>query len=161
MEQGIHRGLGRATLLLALALAAGPLAAQTPRPGDAVALGRYLVQIAGCNDCHTPGYAMAAGRVDEKEWLSGDLLGWRGPWGTSYAINLRLYFAGLSQAQWLEHARRMEPRPPMPWWNLRAMSEEELSAIYRYVQAAGPTGRPMPAALPPGQAPAPPFVQFP
>jgi len=83
------------------------------------------------------------------------------PRGTSYAINLRLYFAGLSEAQWLEHARRMEPRPPMPWWNLRAMSDEELSAIYRYVRAAGPAGRPMPAALPPGQAPAPPFVQFP
>jgi len=72
MEQANHRGLGRAAALLALALAAGPLAAQTPRPGDAVALGRYLVQIAGCNDCHTPGYAMAAGRVDEKEWLTGD-----------------------------------------------------------------------------------------
>ena len=55
----------------------------------------------------------------------------------------------------------MVPRPPMPWWNLRAMSDEELSAIYRYVRAAGPAGRLMPAALPPGQAPAPPFVQFP
>jgi len=147
--------------LLALFLAAGPLAAQTASPGDAVALGRHLVQIAGCNDCHTPGYAMAAGRVDEKEWLTGDPLGWRGPWGTTYAVNLRLYFAGLSEAQWLENARRMEPRPPMPWWNLRAMSDQELGAIYRYVRGAGPAGRAMPAALPPGQAPAPPFVQFP
>ena len=55
----------------------------------------------------------------------------------------------------------MEPRPPMPWWNLHAMSERERRAIYRYVPAAGPAGRPMSTALPPGQAPAPPFVQFP
>ena len=162
MEYAIDRGSARAMgVLLALALAAGPLAAQSAGPADALALGRHLVQVAGCNDCHTPGYAMAAGRVDEKEWLTGDPLGWRGPWGTTYAINLRLYFAGLGEAQWLEHARRMEPRPPMPWWNLRAMSDQELRAIYRYVRAAGPAGQPMPAALPPGQAPAPPFVQFP
>ena len=31
------------------------------RPTDTVALGRYLVQTAGCNDCHTPGYGMSAG----------------------------------------------------------------------------------------------------
>ena len=162
MEHVIPRGPARtAGALLALVLAAGPLAAQTAGPADALALGRHLVQVAGCNDCHTAGYAMAAGRVDEKEWLTGDPLGWRGPWGTTYAINLRLYFAGLGETQWLENARRMEPRPPMPWWNLRAMSDQELRAIYRYVRAAGPAGQPMPTALPPGQAPAPPFVQFP
>ena len=78
MEHVIPRGPARtAGALLALALAAGPLAAQTAGPADALALGRHLVQVAGCNDCHTAGYAMAAGRVDEKEWLTGDPLGWR------------------------------------------------------------------------------------
>jgi len=42
--------------------------------------GRYIAQIAGCNDCHTPNYAQSGGRVPEKDWLIGDRLGWRGPW---------------------------------------------------------------------------------
>ena len=29
----------------------------------AVRRGQYLVQIAGCNDCHTAGYAETAGKV--------------------------------------------------------------------------------------------------
>ena len=56
-----------APALLACSLWAGTAAAQPVRPsdGDAVALGRYLVQTTGCNDCHTAGYAASAGRVAE------------------------------------------------------------------------------------------------
>ena len=50
------------------------------KPSAEAARGKYLVQIAGCNDCHTPGYTSSAGKVDEKLWLTGDQLGWRGPW---------------------------------------------------------------------------------
>src|SRR5215470_5655562 len=32
------------------------------------ARGKYIVQIAGCNDCHTPGYTASAGKVEEKLW---------------------------------------------------------------------------------------------
>jgi mono/diheme cytochrome c family protein len=157
---------------LAITIAAGlavcGVLAQTPkappapeRPRDAVALGRYLVQTTGCNDCHTAGYNAAAGQLAETQWLTGDSLGWRGPWGTTYATNLRLYFARITEAQWLAHARAMEPRLFMLWFNLRAMSDTDLSAIYRYIQAAGPAGEPAPAWLPPGKTPAGPFVQFP
>lgn len=157
---------------LAITLAAGlsvcGVLAQTPngrtapeRPRDAVALGRYLVQTTGCNDCHTSGYNAAAGKLAEAQWLTGDSLGWSGPWGTTYATNLRLYFARLTEAQWLSHARVMEPRPPMPWFNLRAMSDTDLRAIYRYLKAAGPAGEPAPAYVPPGKTPAGPLVQFP
>ena len=51
--------------------------------------GRYLVKISGCNDCHTAGYAMTGGNIPESQWLMGDKLGWRGPWGTTYPANLR------------------------------------------------------------------------
>jgi mono/diheme cytochrome c family protein len=148
-----------AGLAVSAALAQAP--ATPERPRDAVALGRYLVQTTGCNDCHTAGYNASAGTLAESQWLTGDALGWRGPWGTTYATNLRLYFAHMSEAQWLSHARRMEPRPPMPWFNLRAMSDTDLRAIYRYIKAAGPAGQPAPAYVPPGKTPAPPFVQFP
>ncbi len=53
--------------------------------------GRYLVRIAGCNDCHTPGYAESGGLLPEARWLVGDKLGWHGPWGTTYPTNLRLF----------------------------------------------------------------------
>ena len=100
--------------------------------------------------------------MPEKDWLTGDALGWRGPWGTTYAANLRLYFSGgLTEAQWLARARSMEPRPPMPWFNLRAMSDADLSAIYRFAKASGPAGQPAPAYLPPGQQPPQPYIQFP
>ncbi|MDZ7865961.1 c-type cytochrome [Acidovorax sp.] len=147
------------------ALAASAALAQSPagpqRPRDSVELGRYLVKTTGCNDCHTAGYNESAGKLSESKWLTGDTLGWRGPWGTTYATNLRLYFANMDETQWLQHARTMTPRPPMPWFNLRAMSDNDLRAIYRYVKAAGPAGQPAPAYVPPGKTPAGPFVQFP
>lgn len=126
-----------------------------------VARGRYLVQTAGCNDCHTPGYAEAGGKVPEQAWLTGDRLGWRGPWGTSYATNLRLRLAEMSRDDWLRFARAMQPRPPMPWFNVRAMSDQDLTAIWAWVKAMGPAGEPAPQALPPGQAPVGPVVMFP
>jgi len=70
--------------------------------------GKYLVKIAGCNDCHTSGYAMSGGKVAEAQWLTGDKLGWRGPWGTTYPSNLRLYFATTSETQWVKHAKSMQ-----------------------------------------------------
>ncbi len=122
--------------------------------------GRYLVQIGGCNDCHTPGYAESAGKVDEKLWLTGDILGWRGPWGTTYAANLRLGAEKMSEADWMKRARSAL-RPPMPWFNLRDMSDADVRAIYHYLKYAGPAGKPAPDYLPPDKEPAPPFVTFP
>lgn len=143
-------------------LALGVVAAD-PLPGgdDPVQRGRYLVRIAGCNDCHTPNYAMSRGEVAERLWLTGDALGWSGPWGTTYATNLRLRLAGLSEEQWLHLVRSMEPRPPMPWFNLRSMSAADLKAIYAYTRALGAAGVPAPAYVPPGGQPAGPVVRFP
>jgi mono/diheme cytochrome c family protein len=136
-------------------------APQRPSDNDPIALGRYLVLTTGCNDCHTAGFALSAGATPEAEWLTGDRLGWRGPWGTSYPSNLRLSLARFSEGQWLSYARNLQARPPMPWFGLREMSDTDLLAIYRYVRAAGPAGEPAPAALPPGQVPAGPVIQFP
>lgn len=139
-------------------------AAQKPKPAAEsrdLERGRYLAKIAGCNDCHTAGYIMNAGKVPEKQWLMGDMLGWRGPWGTTYAVNLRLYMRDLTEQQWLHIARNKEMRPPMPWFALREMTEDDLRAIYRYVRHLGPAGKPAPAYLPPDREPKPPFVTFP
>ncbi|HYC44961.1 MAG TPA: hypothetical protein VED01_05695 [Burkholderiales bacterium] len=123
--------------------------------------GRYLVKVAGCNDCHTAGYAMSGGKVPESQWLMGDKLGWKGPWGTTYPINLRLYFRDMSEATWLKRAKTMETRPPMPWFALHDMTEQDLKAIYRYTKTLQPAGEPAPAFVPPGKEPQGPVVTFP
>lgn len=162
---------GTARVLALLTIAAIPLAASaaernvstssaTPDPAQ-IQRGRYLVKVTGCNDCHTPGYAPSGGKVPEAQWLVGDQLGWRGPWGTTYPANLRLYMRDLSEEQWVRAAKTMQSRPPMPWFALRDMTEQDLKAIYHYVKALGPAGAPAPAYVAPGKTPQTPYVQFP
>jgi mono/diheme cytochrome c family protein len=146
---------------LALLACAGAFAGPTEASKDQLRRGRYLIQVAGCNDCHTPNYGPKNGQVDEKLWLTGDALGWAGPWGTTYASNLRLMMANMSEQQWIHHARNMQPRPPMPWFNVRAMSDADLKAIYAFTRSLGPRGAPVPAYVPPGKKAAGPVVQFP
>lgn len=122
--------------------------------------GRYITKTAGCNDCHTPGYAQTGGEVDESQWLIGDSLGWEGPWGVTYPINLRLFMNDLTEEQWLAVARS-PARPPMPWFGLRDMTDEDLRAIYHYVRSLGPAGKPAPDYAPPGQVVTTPVVRMP
>ncbi|NMF89176.1 cytochrome C [Aromatoleum petrolei] len=141
--------------LLACAAATAVLAADPA----AAERGRYLVSIAGCNDCHTEGYAQSDGKVPEPQWLTGSAVGFSGPWGVSYPGNLRLVAAMLDEAGWLERVRQ-GGLPPMPWSSLRAMSESDLLAIYRYLRDLGAAGEPAPQAVAPGQPIATPHFVF-
>jgi mono/diheme cytochrome c family protein len=126
---------------------------------DDIRHGRYLIRTSGCNDCHTPGYMQKDGHVPETEWLTGDAIGWQGPWGTTYPANLRLLFSSLTEQQWLAHARK-PMRPPMPSPSLRAMRDADLRAIYRYVRSLEVKGRPAPIYVPPGGKVATPYFDF-
>jgi len=148
-------------LFMLLALAAVFPALAQDKADPLVGRGRYLVSIAGCNDCHTPNYPPSGGKVPEAQWLTGESLGWSGPWGTTYPTNLRLYMQDLTEEQWVKKAKTLQARPPMPWFNVRAMSTSDLRAIYRYVRHLGPAGQPAPAYVPPGQEPKGPAVRFP
>lgn len=149
--------------LALLTLSSAPaVAVDTGRHADPlIARGRYVVTIGGCNDCHTPGYAASDGKVDEKDWLVGDALGWRGPWGTTYAANLRTYMQSMSEADWVAKAKTLQTRPPMPAMNVRAMTTADLRAVHRFVRSLGPAGSPAPAYVPPNQEPKGPVVTFP
>lgn len=97
---------------------------QEPRTVEVplVERGAYLVNIGGCNDCHTPKlFAEAGPEPDQSRLLSGhpanaklppvppgvigpdqwgaiannDLTAWAGPWGVSYAANLTPDATGL------------------------------------------------------------------
>jgi mono/diheme cytochrome c family protein len=128
---------------------------------ESIEQGRYLVRIAGCNDCHTPGYPEAGGEIPEQQWLVGDRLGWRGPWGTTYPGNLRLYMYKVTEDEWMKAARTTQFRPPMPWFTLHHMREQDLRDLYRFIHSLGPAGEPAPAYLPPGQEPKGPYVLYP
>jgi mono/diheme cytochrome c family protein len=142
--------------LLALCIAVSAAAAD-----PLVKRGRYLVVTSGCNTCHTAHYGMLGGAVPESDWLTGDKVGWRGVWGTTYATNLRLYMQELSEEQWVEKGRSLSTRPPMPWFAIQAMSDDDLRALYRYVRFLGAAGKPAPSYVPPLLTPPGPYVQFP
>lgn len=121
--------------------------------------GRYLISVSGCNDCHTPGYPESGGTLPESEWLVGNPVGFEGPWGTTYPANLRHLIASQSESEWLGRARSAT-RPPMPWFSLRDMTEEDLKAIYAYVRSLGDKGEPAPDYVPPGQVVLTPYFDF-
>lgn len=121
-------------------------------------VGRYLVVVGGCNDCHTPQYAMTnAAQPPESEWLKGSSEPHTGPWGTSYGKNLRLTTAGMSEDEWVLLLETGSSLPPMPWPSVRGMSEADKRAVYRYIRSLpGDPGAPSPAPLAPGVTPPPP-----
>ena len=128
---------------------------------DDIQRGRYIAKISGCNDCHTPGYLINKGDIPESQWLTGDSFGWRGPWGTTYGSNLRLFVENKSVDQWIASAKTLKRRPPMPWFNLNAMSDTDLRALYAFIKSLGNLGKPSPAYLPPDIEPPMPYAQFP
>jgi mono/diheme cytochrome c family protein len=126
-----------------------------------MAHGRYMSQIAGCNDCHTSGYLLSEGKVPEKLWLTGSAFGWRGPWGTTYAANLRLLIGAMTDNQWITFARAFKARPPMPWFDVNIMEEHDLRALYYFVKYLGAGGQPAPSYVPPDKEPHTPYALFP
>jgi mono/diheme cytochrome c family protein len=142
----------------------GPAAAPKPAAASAkdVGRGRYIAIIGGCNDCHTAGYAPADGKVPESQWLKGDPgLGFRGPWGTTYASNLRIVAASMTENDWVKFARELKTRPPMPWFTLNQMTSSDLRALYRFIRQLGPPGEKVTAFVPPDKEPEGPVLQWP
>lgn len=122
-----------------------------------IEVGRYLVRVGGCNDCHTPGYPQSGGQVPEAEWLKGSGMGFMGPWGTTYPHNLRRTVAGMTEDAWVEMLSTRQESAPMPWPSVRAMADADKRALYRYIKSLPLEGDPAPTALPPGQTPTTPY----
>ncbi len=140
---------------------ASPPAKVTPagRAGPLIEGGRYVAMLGGCHDCHTDGYAEAAGEVPQDRWLTGKTTGFKGPWGVSFPTNLRLSVQEMSEQQWMANARA--PRlPPMPWFNLRDMADEDVRALYRFLRSIGPSGERAPRPVGPDAVVSTPFINF-
>jgi mono/diheme cytochrome c family protein len=134
------------------------VAATTPE-----AAGEYLTTVGGCNDCHTQRWAEDNGNTPPADRFTGNPVGYRGPWGTTYAPNLRMVTQRLSEDRWVQiltTADSGKGKPPMPWMNTRQMPDPDLRAMYRYIKSLGPKGDRMPRSLPPGQTPTGPYVDM-
>ena len=139
---------------------ATPAIASIDRDAELLARGDYLVRIAGCNDCHTPRYGERGGEVPRDEWLVGSKVGFSGPWGTTYAANLRIKAAEMDEAGWLKYTAQLHTRPMMPDFAVRAMHEDDRRALYRLIRSLGPGGTKAPDYLPPGATPPAPYLQL-
>jgi mono/diheme cytochrome c family protein len=127
-------------------------------PADKVKRGEYLVAITGCNDCHTPGYFYGA--PDMSRMLSGSEMGWKGPWGISFARNLTPDSTGIGS--WTEAqivtAIRQGHRPdgtpllpPMPWPDFAHFTDDDAAAVAAYLKSIPPVHHVNLPAVPPKQ----------
>jgi hypothetical protein len=148
----------RVKALIAVAAITFPLAAAAAEGDVSVEWGRHISIIGGCHDCHTAGYNESAGQIDPAAALKGIPVGFRGPWGTSYAKNLRLTAARMSEDEWVEFAKTFQAAPPMPFYNVHEMEESDLRSLYLYIKSLGDPGDPMPETVPPGEEPTTPYV---
>jgi mono/diheme cytochrome c family protein len=151
----------RITAVLGALITVGSAAAQDTEPS--IEQGRYLVTITGCNNCHTEGYVEAEGKVPESEWLKGSRVGFRGPWGTSYASNLRVLFPYWSEDGWVTYVRGSFHAlwPPMPWYDMQKMRESDLRSIHKFISSLGTGGSKMPNVVYPGKDPGGTYITFP
>lgn len=119
---GIAASLALAALMCAASARSEPIARNADPAGPVVERGRYLVTVAGCNDCHTPWKMGLAGpepdmtrmlsghpeqmdlppapKLPEGPWIasvSATNTAWSGPWGVSYTANLTPDETGLGK----------------------------------------------------------------
>ncbi len=120
--------------------------------------GLYVSIIGGCHDCHTAGYSESGGKIDPLVALKGSPVGFQGPWGTSYPTNLRLSVSDITVEGFASYLRTIETNPPMPWYKLRAMSDDDQKSLYLYIRSLGEAGDPAPTFVPTGNRVLTPYI---
>ena len=152
-------------LLIAAALvAAGSIAISDAAVAqDAqVRRGKYLVTIAGCNDCHTPGYFF--GKPDMARFLGGSEVGFEIPGlGVFHGPNLTPDpETGLGNwtKEEIAHAvtRGIRPdgrilAPIMPWHAFASLDPQDVRAIAAYLKSLPPVKNKVPGPFGPRDAP--------
>ncbi|HSJ67774.1 MAG TPA: c-type cytochrome [Anditalea sp.] len=90
---------------------------------------------------------------------------WLGPWGVSYAGNItsddetgigewteEQFFIALREGKYRGVRDARPLLPPMPWEVFQNMSDNEIKAIYAYLQSTKPIKNQVPYAMPPTSA---------
>jgi mono/diheme cytochrome c family protein len=121
-----------------------PINSPVPQPdlSTPVKRGQYLVTIAACSDCHSP--QVKGQPIAGVEFGGGFVLD--GPWGRVASANITPDPSGISyynEALFLEAMRTGIVRARklnqiMPWWDFRGLTDEDLKAIFAYLQTLKP-----------------------
>jgi mono/diheme cytochrome c family protein len=91
---------------------------------------------------------------------SNDLTTWVGPWGVSFASNLtpdkKSGLGEWTEQQFIDALRKGKHRgfgrqilPPMPWFNLALLTDDDLKAIFAYLQTLPAISNKVPDPIPP------------
>jgi mono/diheme cytochrome c family protein len=116
-----------------------PITEPVPSPdlSTPVSRGKYLVTIASCASCHTP-------TKKQLEFAGG--VSFKGPWGEVSSANLTPDPSGISyydEALFIKtmrtgHTGARQLSSIMPWGYFRNMTDEDLKAIFAYLQSLPP-----------------------
>jgi mono/diheme cytochrome c family protein len=156
---------------------------------ELIARGKYIANIGGCNDCHSPKLMTQMGPVpDTTKLLSGyhetlpilpidtsltspgkwiitndELTKWVGPWGITFAANitpdsatgigawtLDNFTATMRTGKHLGTGRMI--LPPMPWQSVGQLSDEDMKALFTYIQSVPAINNRVPNPVPPNFA---------
>ena len=147
-----------------LALAAGAaLAVSAAFAADRqVERGKYFITIAGCNDCHTPGYFL--GKPDFSRTLSGSDVGFAIPGeGVFVPPNLtpdkETGLGGWTDDQIIDAITKgVRPdgrklAPIMPYQELSRLTSDDAHAIVAYLRGLPPVEHAVPGPFGPKQVP--------
>lgn len=141
---------------------AGPAAAPG---GDPVARGKFLAEVLACGDCHTPkgpdgradpAFLFAGHRASDPYATWNDSLwdagmgmivspsgtAFAGPWGVTFARNLTpdrtTGIGGWNEEAFIYNLREGTLKPPMPALAYGNLSDDDLKAIFAYLQSLPP-----------------------
>lgn len=174
---------GLAAAVVALLLATSGQAQQRAggaATGVSVDRGKYLVNITGCHDCHSPKSQgmtpdparLLSGRpsttkmpskADGEVHASLDLTAWWGPWGQSIASNLTpdkatgLPGKGYNEKTFVQTMRSgKKPNgtavmPPMPIDVYQNLTDDDLRSIWAYLATLKPINNPILAGIEPAK----------
>jgi mono/diheme cytochrome c family protein len=158
----MHELLGgsmRRGLILVLSACGAISAAKAETPAER---GLYLVTIAGCNDCHTPGGLL--GNPDKKRLLGGSDVGFGDPasgvWvGPNLTPDKETGLGGWTTEQIVtSFTTGMRPdgrqlSAIMPWPALSQLSHDDALAIAAYLRSLPPVKNKTPGPFKPGETP--------
>ncbi len=158
MRRGVHHAaVAACTGLLGMAFinAAAAQQAQAER-------GKYLVSIAGCNDCHTPGYFF--GKPEMNRYLGGSEVGFEIPGlGVFHGPNLTPD-AETGLGNWsigqivaaLQTGKLPDGRelaPIMPWRAFANLTKDDATAIAVFLKSLPPVKNKVPGPFGPTEKP--------
>jgi len=158
-----NKASGRTAFAASLTLMAAVFQmTQSASADEAVERGKYLVGIAGCNDCHTPGYFL--GKPDMARYLGGSEVGFEIPGlGVFHGPNLTpdkdTGLGGWTDEQIITaftEGKRPDGRelaPTMPWRAFASLTPDDRKAVVAFLRSIPAVSNKVPGPFGPSEKP--------